>query len=42
MPMERFPIVDLVPKKETQVLDFLAENEDSDGRGVVIAILDDG
>ena len=42
MPAERFPAIELVPKKETQLLDFLSSNEESDGRGIVIAVLDQG
>ena len=42
MPAERFPAIELVPKRETQLLDFLSSNEDSDGRGIVIAVLDQG
>ena len=42
MPAERFPAIELVPKRETQLLDFLASNEKSDGRGIVIAVLDQG
>ena len=42
MPAERFPAIELVPKRETQLLDFLASNETSDGRGIVIAVLDQG
>ena len=42
MPVERFPAIELVPKRETQLLDFLASNEQSDGRGIVIAVLDQG
>ena len=42
MPVERFPAIELVPKRETQLLDFLSANEKSDGRGIVIAVLDQG
>ena len=42
MPAERFPAIELVPKRETQLLDFLASNEKSDGREIVIAVLDQG
>ena len=42
MPAERFPAIELVPKRETQLLDFLSSNEESDGRGIVIAVLDQG
>ena len=42
MPAERFPAIELVPKRETQLLDFLASNEKSDGCGIVIAVLDQG
>ena len=42
MPAVRFPAIELVPKRETQLLDFLASNETSDGRGIVIAVLDQG
>ena len=37
-----FPKVDLVPKQEVQLLDFLEKHPEKDGRGVVIAILDQG
>ena len=42
MPSVRFPAIELVPKRETQLLDFLSSNEESDGRGIVIAVLDQG
>ena len=42
MPAERFPAIELVPKRETQLLDFLSSNEESDGRGIIIAVLDQG
>ena len=42
MPAERFPAIELVPKRETQLLDFLSSNKESDGRGIVIAVLDQG
>ena len=42
MPAERFPAIELVPKRETQLLDFLSSKEESDGRGIVIAVLDQG
>ena len=42
MPAERFPAIELVPKRETQLLDFLSSNIESDGRGIVIAVLDQG
>ena len=42
MPAERFPAIELVPKRETQLLNFLSSNEESDGRGIVIAVLDQG
>ena len=42
MPAVRFPAIELVPKRETQLLDFLSSNEESDGRGIVIAVLDQG
>jgi len=32
----------LVPKQEVQLLDFLEKHPEKDGRGVVIAILDQG
>jgi len=37
-----FPAIHLCPKNETGVLNFLAKNPESDGRGVVIAIFDSG
>jgi hypothetical protein len=37
-----FPISGLLPKKSTRVLDFLDKNQNYDGRGILIAILDTG
>lgn len=37
-----FPSVDLVPKKETNVLDFLKEHPEYNGKNVLIGILDTG
>ena len=37
-----FPHSSLVPKRETGVERFLSRFPDSDGRGVVIAVLDTG
>ena len=37
-----FPVQDLVPKSETNVLKFLQDHPTYDGRGVVIGILDTG
>merc|ERR1711970_369681 len=42
MPAQVFPKVDLVPKQEVQLLDFLEKHPEKDGRGVVIAVLDQG
>jgi len=39
---DKFPVWALVPKKETGVIDFLAENKSYDGRNVTIAIFDSG
>ena len=40
--LQMFPAVDMVPKQEVQLLDFLASHPEKDGRGVVIAVLDQG
>ena len=40
--IQMFPAVDMVPKQEVQVLEFLASHPEKDGRGVVIAVLDQG
>ena len=32
----------MVPKQEVQLLDFLASHPEKDGRGIVIAVLDQG
>lgn len=32
----------LLPKQETQVLDFLSRNGSFDGRGIVVGIMDTG
>ena len=42
MPSQIFPSEDLVPKKEVQLLDWLADNPTKDGRGITIAVLDQG
>ena len=42
MPSQVFPSVDLVPKKEVQLLDWLQDHPEKDGRGITIAILDQG
>ncbi len=39
---DQFPISGLLPKKSTRVLDFLDNNPNYDGRGILIAILDTG
>ena len=42
MPSQVFPSIDLVPKKEVQLLDWLQDHPEKDGRGITIAILDQG
>ena len=42
MPSQVFPSVDLVPKKEVQLLDWLQDHPEKDGRGITIAVLDQG
>jgi tripeptidyl-peptidase-2 len=41
-PNFEFPFDELLPKKTTQVADFLSKHPEYDGRGVVIAIMDSG
>jgi len=40
--MSSFPTEDLVPRKETNALNFVQEHPEYDGRGVVVGILDTG
>ena len=42
MPSQVFPSVDLVPKKEVQLLEWLQDHPEKDGRGITIAVLDQG
>lgn len=37
-----YPIVDFIPRKETQALSFVTNNPEYDGRGTIIAIFDSG
>ncbi|KAI8919806.1 subtilase family-domain-containing protein [Powellomyces hirtus] len=40
--LREFPVRGLLPKEETQAAQFIRNNPEYDGRGTVIAILDDG
>ena len=40
--MSSFPTEDLVPRKETNALQFVRDHPEFDGRGVVVGILDTG
>jgi tripeptidyl-peptidase-2 len=40
--MEKFPSQGLMPKTETEALEFISKYPSYDGRGVVVAIFDSG
>ncbi len=40
--LKPFPFASLLPKNETQSLDFISQFPTFDGRGVVVAVLDTG
>lgn len=42
VPVEEFPVSSLLPKKETQVENFLRKYPDYDGESILIAIFDSG